>query len=127
MKSQATFTSRNLLGQYYYNLKFSSHPILENAASVYFILKNVSQKSKRYKKFLDDKLVEIALKKGMDGLDLDMDLHARIKQEMNRIKSENKEDPTPLKFIKEGLFDSDESEDYGEDLEEEQEEEKRQT
>ena len=118
IKSQSTYTAKNLLGQYFYNMKFAGHPILENASSVYFILKNVSQKSKRYKKFIDDKLVEIALKKGINGLDLDMELHTRIKQEISRKNDLKKNDTSPIDLIREGIFDNEEQDLYGEGIEE---------
>lgn len=71
--------SKHLIEVYKIQDDFHKHTILNIAISMFFIMKSVSTKSKKYQRFLETKTIEMARQFGEEGLEINAGLKEQIR------------------------------------------------
>ena len=72
-------SSSTIIKDYWKHEEFSKHPALLVAMAMFFIMKGVSKYSKKYKKFMEKKTIEMAIAFDSEGLEINSDLNEYIK------------------------------------------------
>ena len=78
-KKKVLKNSETIIKDYWKHEEFSKHPALLVSMAMFFIMKGVSKYSKKYKKFMEKKTIEMAIAFESDGLEINSDLNEYIK------------------------------------------------
>lgn len=88
-KDKVIKLSREIERIYMQNQSFGKHPGILAALGMFFIMKSVSNHSKRYTTFLEDKTEKMAIKFTEEGLEITSSLNQRIKQKKQKSKKKD--------------------------------------